>query len=68
MYIKTANKNEYDIVLIRQNSKEIAAVLGFDQIDQIRITTAVSEIARNSLQYAGGGTIEYFIHTEGSET
>src|SRR5262249_49194486 len=34
-------------------------LLGFDSQDQIRIATAVSEIARNALQYGGGGRVEF---------
>ena len=46
---------EPDIVLARQRARQIAALLGFAQLDQTRIATATSEIARNAFQYAGGG-------------
>ena len=39
---------EHDIVLARQRAREIAALLGFDNQDQTRIATAVSELARNA--------------------
>ena len=57
-------KYEQDVVYARQRARLIAESLGFDRNDQTRISTAVSEIARNAFQYAGGGSIEFFI--EGS--
>jgi anti-sigma regulatory factor (Ser/Thr protein kinase) len=35
----------------------VAGLLGFDQQDQVRVATAVSEIARNAFRYARGGTV-----------
>jgi signal transduction histidine kinase/CheY-like chemotaxis protein len=52
---------ETDIVLVRQRTRKIARLLGFDTLDQTRITTAVSEIARNAWEYAGGGRVEYWL-------
>jgi anti-sigma regulatory factor (Ser/Thr protein kinase) len=37
----------------------VAVALKFDAQDQTRIATAVSEIARNAFQYAGGGLVEF---------
>lgn len=53
--------SEPDVVLARQRARQIAAALSFDQLEQTRIATAVSEIARNAYQYAGGGTVEYSV-------
>ena len=50
---------ENDVVIARQKTRAIAAALKFDSQDQIRIATAVSEIARNTFQYGGGGTAEF---------
>jgi signal transduction histidine kinase len=55
---------EVDVVLARQRARQIAALLGFTQLDQTRIATATSEIARNALQYAGGGRVEYFVESQ----
>lgn len=44
-----------DIVLARQKSRRFAEYMGFGMADQTRLATAVSELARNALQYAGGG-------------
>src|SRR5215813_4834616 len=52
-------RNENDVVLARQKSRLISAALKFDGQDQTRIATAVSEIARNTLQYGGGGSVEF---------
>ena len=54
---------EYDIVLARQRARQIAGLLGFGLLDQTRIATATSEIARNSVQYGGGGRVEFGIET-----
>src|SRR5687768_16757461 len=52
---------EQDIVSARRRARQIAGQLGFDAQDQTAIATAVSEIARNAVQYAGGGSIEFSI-------
>jgi signal transduction histidine kinase/DNA-binding response OmpR family regulator len=48
---------EHDVVFARQRARQIAALLGFDNQDQARIATAVSEIARNVVNYAQSGRI-----------
>jgi signal transduction histidine kinase/CheY-like chemotaxis protein len=50
---------ETDVVLVRKRTRRLAELIGFDAQDQTRITTAVSEIARNAFEYAGGGQIEF---------
>jgi serine/threonine-protein kinase RsbT len=50
-------KNEADIVNARVQAKAKAEALGFGYMDQTRIATAVSELARNAFQYGGGGRI-----------
>lgn len=52
---------EQDVVVARQRAREVARLLGFDAQDQIRIATAVSEIARNAFTYAGGGTMQLLV-------
>src|ERR1700733_1193640 len=53
--------SERDTVAARQRARQIARLLGFDPQDQTRISTAVSEIARNAFNYDGGGRVEYSI-------
>ena len=50
---------EEDVVAVRQQARDIAQALGFEPIDLTRISTAVSEIARNAYHYAGGGVVEF---------
>ncbi|HEY9670618.1 MAG TPA: ATP-binding protein [Waterburya sp.] len=50
---------EQDVVLTRQRTRQIAELLGFKVTEQTRMATAVSEIARNAFQYAGGGRVEF---------
>jgi signal transduction histidine kinase/CheY-like chemotaxis protein len=52
---------EHDVVLARQRARQIAGLLRFENQDQVRIATAVSEIARNAFQYAGGGKVEFLL-------
>lgn len=49
--------NEWDIVAARQLGRNVAKELGFGTVDQARITTAISELARNIYLYAGQGTV-----------
>ncbi|MDS9472184.1 anti-sigma regulatory factor [Sporosarcina pasteurii] len=49
---------EWDIVAARQLGRNEAKKLGFGTVDQARITTAISELARNIYLYAGKGKIE----------
>src|SRR5580693_2498628 len=57
---------EHDVVLARQRARQLAAALKFDSQDQTRIATAVSEVARNAFQYAGGGLIDFRVETSPS--
>ncbi|MFB2919220.1 anti-sigma regulatory factor [Aerosakkonema funiforme] len=47
-----------DIVLVRQAVRKWAVELGFSLVDQTKIVTAASELARNTLDYGGGGTVK----------
>jgi signal transduction histidine kinase/CheY-like chemotaxis protein len=52
-------QREQDTVAARQRARQVARLLGFDSQDQTRVSTAVSEIARNAFTYAGGGRVEF---------
>jgi serine/threonine-protein kinase RsbT len=52
---RIAIAGEDDIVAARQHARDLAKALGFRAIDQSRITTAVSELARNVVRYATDG-------------
>jgi|SRR5690348_7325963 serine/threonine-protein kinase RsbT len=46
-----------DIVRVRQQVRACALELGFGLVDQTKIVTAASELARNTVDYGGGGTV-----------
>ena len=45
-----------DVVRVRQHVRTYAVDLGFSLIDQTKVVTAASELARNTVDYGGGGT------------
>ena len=54
-------KLESDILMVRRRARQIALLIGYGAGDQTRISTAVSEIARNALVHAQGGFVDFFI-------
>lgn len=46
-----------DIVRVRQTVREWAVSLGFSLVEQTKLVTAASELARNTLEYGGGGKV-----------
>jgi serine/threonine-protein kinase RsbT len=50
-------RSDLDIAAARTTVRGIARTIGFNAVDQARIATAVSELARNILNYAGSGHI-----------
>ncbi len=46
-----------DVVAVRQVVRQRAIELGFNLVDQTKIVTAASELARNTLQHGGGGVV-----------
>ena len=56
--------HEHHIVQARQRARLICEKIGFDKITQTRLSTAVSEIARNAYKYAKGGTVSFFLDLE----
>ena len=55
-----------DVVGVRQAVRQRAVELGFNLVDQTKIVTAASELARNTLQYGGGGTVRLESVQEGA--
>ena len=53
------------VVIVRQAVRQRAVELGFSLVDQTKIVTAASELARNTLQYGGGGTVRIDVLHEG---
>jgi serine/threonine-protein kinase RsbT len=56
-----------DVVAVRQAVRQRAVELGFNLVDQTKIVTAASELARNTLQYGGGGTLRIEEVLQGSK-
>jgi anti-sigma regulatory factor (Ser/Thr protein kinase) len=57
--------NDRDMIAARQRARQVSALLDFDAQDQVRIATAVSEVARNAVRHGGGGRIEFALEEEG---
>jgi len=53
--------SEHDIVLARQQVRRLTQELRFSLVDQTKMVTAASELARNALVYGGGGTMAWEI-------
>ena len=53
--LSVALDSDQDVVLVRQRARQISALLGFSQQDQVRIGTAVSEVARGASHQGPGG-------------
>lgn len=49
-------RSEGDVTLVRQAVRAAAVAQGFSLVDQTKIVTAASELARNTLVHGGGGT------------
>lgn len=50
--------SEPDMVTVRRRVREVASKLGFTLVDQTKVVTAASELARNTLIHGGGGKME----------
>lgn len=51
-------RTQEDIVRVRQATREAAVAQGFSLVDQTKLVTAASELARNTLDYGRGGDVE----------
>jgi serine/threonine-protein kinase RsbT len=58
-------RNEHDIVLGRQAVRRMAQEQGFSLVDQTKLVTAASELARNALIYGGGGVLNWALLLDG---
>ena len=54
-------RSEHDIVLARQQVRKLTQELKFSLVDQTKMVTAASELARNALVYGKGGTMHWEI-------
>lgn len=58
-------RSSKDVVVVRQIVRAHAIKLGFGLIDQTKIVTAASELARNVVEYGGGGTVRLEMVSDG---
>jgi len=56
--ITLAVHNDEDVIVARQKIRELAQDIGFSMLDQTRIVTAASELARNVVVHGKGGAVE----------
>ena len=59
-------RSELDIVVARQAVRRLTQELGFGLVDQTKLVTATSELARNALVYGLGGTMVCELLAEGA--
>lgn len=55
-----------DVVVVRQHVRTRAVELGFSLVDQTKVVTAASELARNILVHGGGGEVHLQVLNNGS--
>jgi serine/threonine-protein kinase RsbT len=59
-------RSSEDVVRVRQMTRERAIAQGFSLVDQTKIVTAASELARNTLEYGGGGECTFELLNDGA--
>jgi len=64
--LTVALRREHDLLLVRQRGRQISQFVGFSNGDITRITTALSEIARNALEYGDGGSVAFAVESQAS--
>lgn len=52
-------RSEADVVAVRQNTRSWSGECGFTLVEQTKMVTAASELARNTLIYGGGGEVQF---------
>jgi serine/threonine-protein kinase RsbT len=51
-------RSSADVVSVRQAARALAERVGFSLVDQTKLVTAASELARNTIDYGGGGLVK----------
>src|SRR5262245_12377280 len=57
--LRMAITAEHDIFVVRQRGREVAAAIGMDHQDQVRVATALSEVGRQLLNVDGGPPVPF---------
>jgi serine/threonine-protein kinase RsbT len=60
-------RSSEDVVLVRRAVREAAVASGFSLVDQTKLVTAASELARNMVIYGGGGTLHLATLNDGAK-
>src|SRR3954463_16133192 len=50
-------RSSADVVAVRQGTRALSERVGFSLVDQTKLVTAASELARNTIDYGGGGSV-----------
>jgi serine/threonine-protein kinase RsbT len=58
-------RTEQDIVMVRQMVRKLSQESAFSIVDQTKIVTAASELARNTLIHGGGGDVQWSLLSDG---
>lgn len=58
-------RSQEDVVLVRQAVRALAVEHGFSLVDQTKLVTAASELARNTVIYGGGGEVRLEVISDG---
>lgn len=61
-----AIRSERDVVMVRQAVRRCAEEQRFSLVDQTKLITAASEIARNTVVYGGGGMVRLEVLADGA--
>lgn len=54
-------QSDPSLVALRHRCRQVSELFGLEALQRTRLTTAVSEIGRNALQYAGGATVSFLV-------
>jgi serine/threonine-protein kinase RsbT len=60
-------RSQHDIVMARQVVRRLSRELSFSLVDQTKMVTAASELARNTLIYGGGGNMHWYTLRNGTK-
>ena len=63
----TPLRSQHDIVVARQVVRRLSQELRFSLVDQTKMVTAASELARNTLIYGGGGDMNWYTLQNGAK-
>jgi serine/threonine-protein kinase RsbT len=60
-------RSDEDVVGVRRAVREWSVAVGFSLVEQTKMVTAASELARNALEYGGGGTVRLEMLNDGAK-